>query len=308
MTVEWPGGKRFAFTVFDDPDSQTLDDGRMVYDLLERLGLRTTKAVWPLAPVDGPSDHGGTCGDPAYREWCLYLQKQGFELALHGARPHTSQRAATAKGLEAFQQMFDSPPHIYANHYFNDESMYWGPARLTGWRRTVYTIATRGRNAYSAGHRPESRLFWGDLCHSHIGYVRNFVFREVNTLEACPWMPYHDPQKPFVRSWFAGSDGNNRDAFVRLLSGRNLDELERSGGACIAYTHFGHGFVRGGRPDPAFVRTIEDLASRDPWFVPVGTLLDFLASRPGHHENISTRSLARMERRWLLQKLLHGTS
>ena len=32
--VTWPQGKRFAFTVFDDPDSQTLEAGRAVYSFL----------------------------------------------------------------------------------------------------------------------------------------------------------------------------------------------------------------------------------------------------------------------------------
>ena len=44
----WPGGKSFAFTIFDDPDSQTLEAGREVYALLADLGFRTTKGVWPI--------------------------------------------------------------------------------------------------------------------------------------------------------------------------------------------------------------------------------------------------------------------
>ena len=44
----WPEGRDFAFTVFDDADSQTLENGRPIYELLGGLGLRTTKSVWPV--------------------------------------------------------------------------------------------------------------------------------------------------------------------------------------------------------------------------------------------------------------------
>jgi hypothetical protein len=36
----WPGGKDFAFTIFDDADSQTLENGRPTYGLLAELGFR----------------------------------------------------------------------------------------------------------------------------------------------------------------------------------------------------------------------------------------------------------------------------
>jgi hypothetical protein len=38
-STPWPDGKRFAFTVFDDPDSQTWQAGREVYALLRDLGF-----------------------------------------------------------------------------------------------------------------------------------------------------------------------------------------------------------------------------------------------------------------------------
>ena len=48
--ITWPDNKRFAFTVFDDPDSQTLEASQAVYGFLRDRGFRTTKGVWPLAP------------------------------------------------------------------------------------------------------------------------------------------------------------------------------------------------------------------------------------------------------------------
>ena len=53
------------------------------------------------------------------------------------------------------------------------------------------------------GHVEGDPYFWGDLCQARIKYYRNFIFRNINTLKCCPFMPYHDPQKPFVNYWFA---------------------------------------------------------------------------------------------------------
>ena len=47
--IEWPHGREFAFTVFDDPDAQTYETTNIVYSFLADIGLRTTVAVWPLA-------------------------------------------------------------------------------------------------------------------------------------------------------------------------------------------------------------------------------------------------------------------
>lgn len=73
------------------------------------------------------------------------------------------------------------------------------------------------------------------------------------------------------------------------------------------YTHFGHGFVTDGRLDPEFRRLMTRLANLNGWFVPVSELLAFLEHEQGLH--ILTRAeRARLERRWLFQKLRYGTS
>ena len=88
--VTWPQGKRFAFPVFDDPDSQTLEAGRAGYSFLADQGFLTTKGVWPVRGPRTPSGHGGTCAEPDYLAWCVDLQRQGFEIGLHNATLHTS--------------------------------------------------------------------------------------------------------------------------------------------------------------------------------------------------------------------------
>ena len=68
--ISWPEGKTFAFTIFDDPDFQTVERAGVVYDLLADRGFRTTKGVWP----GDESDPGGTCADPEYRRWAVSLR------------------------------------------------------------------------------------------------------------------------------------------------------------------------------------------------------------------------------------------
>lgn len=300
----WPDGKRFAFSVFDDADMQTLANGQPVYDLLTDLGLRTTKSVWMFPGTGGQRWWGETCEDAPYRRWALALQGRGFEIGLHNVASCTSTREETLRGFAQFAEIFGHPPRTLANHTGCRESIYWGSSRLTGARRWLYRRLTRGRarDAFE-GDREGSALFWGDVCRDRVTYVRNFVFGDVNTLRACPWMPYHDPGRPYVRYWFASSEGPDVDAFVRMLSPANQDRLCAEGGACIMYTHFGQGFVRDdGRLDPRFVSLMTRLRGLDGWFVPVATLLDHLRATRGHHD-ITDRERARLERRWLLHKV-----
>ena len=303
--IEWPDGKNFAFTVFDDPDAQTLEDGRLVYSFLAEHGFRTTKAVWPLAPIRTPSDHGDSCGNPEYLAWSRALQESGFEIALHNARCHTSTRAETQMGLDRFREQFGHDPHSMANHYFCDENMYHGQYRVSGATRFLYNLLTRGRNRRFFGHIPGHELFWGDLCRSRIRYFRNFAFDEINTLGSCPFMPYRDPARPFVRAWFAVSEGSRCDRFVRQISEQNQDLLVEQGGACIMYTHFGHGYVENARLNPRFQSLMKRLSEMNGWFVPVRVLLDYLAIQQGIHE-ITPRERKTLERRWLLHKVRYG--
>jgi hypothetical protein len=306
--IEWPEGKEFAFTIFDDPDGQPTDVGRRVYDLLADLGLRTTKAVWPIRGAGPPSDLGQTCQDDDYLQWTLGLQRAGFEIAFHNATFHTSNRAQTLRGLDQFAEYFGAPPTSMANHFFSHEEIYWGDQRVSGLQRLFYNLLTLGKNrGRSTGHLEGHPNFWGDLCRERIRYVRNFVYGDINTLRCCPYMPYHDPQRPWVNYWFAGSEGSNCPTAVQQLSDANQDRLEAEGGACILYTHFGHGYVSEGRLDSEFRARIERLSKRPGWFVPVSTLLDFLhARRP---DAVLTAAQRReLERRWLAHKVRFGTA
>jgi hypothetical protein len=306
--INWPEGKRFAFTIFDDTDNVTLENAPPVYKLLADVGLRTTKSVWPIPSSRPPKIGGLTCADPAYLRWVQSLVGGGFEIALHGVTATTATRQDIQRGLGVFRELFGHDPASHANHADALDSIYWGSDRLSGLTRHVYR-ALRPFSEQPQGHIPGSPYFWGDLCKERIRYVRNFVYGSINTLRACPQMPYHDPERPFVNAWFACSEGANVQSFLRMLSEANQDRLEAEGGACIMYTHFASGFCVDGRLDPMFRRLMTRLTAKSGWFVSVATLLDYLRQQSPNDRNISRRERSRLERAWLRHKIrVGGTS
>lgn len=304
---KWPEGHRFAFTIFDDPDGQSFETTRLVYSFLADLGFRTTIGTWPLDARRETNSGGETCANPEYRAFLQALQQRGFEIGYHLAAPLNSTRAETLEALDRFKQYFGHDPDSMANHY-NADAIYWGPARIGGWRRTIYNLATLGRTRdLCFGHVEGHPSFWGDICRDRIRYCRNFVYTDINSLRMNPWMPYADPERPFVRYWYSSSEGDKAPAFLKTLQDTNQDRLEAEGGACIMYTHFGHGYVQDGILNPEFRRTMERLACKNGWFVPVSELLDFLLKARGS-TTLTDGVRRRLETRWLWEKLFRGTS
>jgi len=303
----WPEGKDFAFTIFDDPDFDTVENVAAVYSFLRDIGLRTTKAVWPLRGTGKPKVGGATCEDERYLALILSLKEQGFEIAFHNATHHTSNREQTVLGLQAFHRLFGQDPYSMANHSGCDESIYWGRARISGMQRVLYDTLNLGLlrgTQCSQGHVEGSALFWGDLCRERIKYVRNFVFGDINTFGACPVMPYHDPARPFVNYWFAASEGAKLESFNALLSEENQDKLARERGACIVYTHFAKGFFDKGKLNRRFKMLMERLSAMNGWFVPVSTFLDFVLHARGRYV-ITQAERSALERQWLWHKIVH---
>ena len=307
MKITWPDGKDFAFTIFDDPDLDTVENVKAIYAFLNDLGLRTTKAVWPIQGRDTPRIGGATCEDKRYLKWVLDLQHQGFEIAFHNATYHTSTREQTERGLDAFRRLFGHDPSSMTNHSGCHESIYWGRERLSGNKRAIYDLLhlqVNGKRMRFQGHLLTSPLFWGDLCKERIKYVRNFVLGDINTLKACPEMPYHDPLRPYVNYWFAGSEGPRVDSFIAMTNEANQDRLALEGGACIMYTHLASGFLEKGTINKRFRSLMERLSRMNGWFVPASTLLDHILKTRGNH-TITHEERNNLERNWLWHKLFH---
>jgi hypothetical protein len=302
--VVWPDGKDFAFTIVDDTDNSTMENIPPVYALLDELGFRTTKSIWTLG---GDPRHGLACDDARYREWAVGLQERGFEIALHNVASSTSPRERTIEGLERFREIFGAYPSVHVNHHICGENMYWGSARVSGVNRRVYR-ALNGNGTQFEGHVESSPMFWGDICRERIKYVRNFVHSDVNAWRHCSSMPYHDPQRPYVRHWFASTEGPDVRTFTETLSDENIDRLAAEGGVCIMYTHLASGFAPAGKLDPRFVSVMKRLSSLNGWFAPVTSILDHIRSVRGDH-TITDRERIRIERRWLAHKIrLRGTT
>lgn len=305
--ITWPDGKAFAWTLFDDTDYASVERLEPIYRLLDELGLRVTKSVWPLAGPGIPVCGGATCDDAGYLDWIRTLQSDGFEIGYHGATYHSSERELTRRSLERFAELFGQTPRCMANHSSNRENIYWGASRLSSWRRTAYRLLTREWSNRFSGEQQNSPLFWGDICRQQITYVRNFVFPDLNTLAACPEMPYHDADRPYVNWWFASSEGADADSFVRTMSERNQERLYEQRGASIIYTHLACGFVEQGKVRPDVERLLRRLAALNGWFVPVGQLLDFLRNQNSGHQ-LTAAERARLERKWLWHKIRSGRS
>ena len=305
----WPEGKQFAFTVFDDTDMATLDNVGPVYSFLEDCGFRTTKSVWVR---DGDACRGKlagqTCDDPKYLQWLLELQAKGFEIALHNCTWHGLPRDEIRSALNRFSELFGHDPMTAANHTGVEESIYWGDARLSGWRVHLYNLLTRFRNRRKyRGHVEGDEYFWGDYCKQRVKYFRNFVSQDIDTIRACPVMPYHDALKPYVNYWFASSDGHDVEAFNRCIGEANQDRLEAEGGACIMYAHFANGFSDSNGVNRRFRELMRRLAEKGGWFVPVNVLLDHLLATRGH-KDISDAERRRLEIHWLWEKIFTGTT
>jgi hypothetical protein len=308
--IQWPDGKQFAFTIFDDTDLQTTETLYDVYSFLSDLGFRTTKTVWPIKGNESPRIGGNTCEDKQYLDAVLALQKLGYEIALHNVTYHTSVRSETIRGIETFKKLFGHYPYSLANHEGCDESIYWGRYRLTGVHRFLYDCLRLHKNKDKfQGHVEAHPCFWGDVCKKSIKYVRNFVFNDINTLKSCPMMPYHDEDRPFVNYWFASTEGARIDAFNRMLDERHQDQLAMEGGACIMYTHLACGFAESGKINLRFKHLMERLSRMNGWFAPTGTLLDYLLKARGHHV-ITKDERSKLERTWLMHKIFQarGTS
>jgi hypothetical protein len=164
----------------------------------------------------------------------------------------------------------------------------------------------RNRNRFR-GDVVGDPLFWGDLCREKIKYVRQFAFAEINTLKICPYMPYHDPTRPYVNYWFASAEGADGGRFIDRLGEANQERLEAEGGACIMYTHFGRGFYANGRLDPRFRALMERLSRRPGWFVPVSTLLDYIQEKRGK-VTLNAAQRRAMELKWLMHKVRYGVA
>jgi hypothetical protein len=300
--LAFPNERRFAFTIMDDTDVATVANVGPIYRLLADLGMRTTKTVWPVDCPEGSKNYSSssTLEDPEYLEFVLDLERAGFEIGYHGATMESSRRERVVQAIDKFLKVFRTPPRVYANHGYNRENLYWGTDRIDCalLKRLYQRLSGQSFDHYQ-GHRPGSPWWWGDIAAMHISYMRNLTFDEIDLRQVNPTMPYRDPQRNLVPWWFSASDAEDVTAFNSLLRAENQDRLERHGGICIVATHLAKGFVANRAVVPETERLLRRLAGRPGWFVPVGTLLDWLIEH-GVSGPLPESEWRRMQWKWFV--------
>jgi hypothetical protein len=284
----YPNGKLFAFSIVDDTDDATYENIKPIYDLLKKLGLRTTKTVWV-------EDAIRSCGFPEKKdpplygdslirkEYCNYLKrlhKDGFEIAMHTVSGGNNYRNETLRGYEKFKEIFGDYPKMNINHAGKADNIYNDGKRFKSTLiKGVYSLVDSKK---CFGEVEGSKYFWGDICAKHTKYVRRFITNNINTLKINPEMPYHNDDEPYVNYWFAASCGEDCSVFNKLLSPHNIIKLQRERGACIVYTHFGKGFATptnngAYQINPFTVIRLSEIANQqEGWFETVYTILDRL--------------------------------
>lgn len=305
--MEFPDGKRFAFTLLDDTDDSTLENVQPVYDRLREYGFRTTKTVWPMDCPEGSRHYyaADTLQRRDYLDFVRGLVEDGFELALHGATMESSERERTLRAIDFLEREFGACPRLHANHAENRENLYWGSKRFQtpGLRQLLKWIRRQSDADYS-GETPDSPHYWGDVARERIEYVRNFTFTALNVLEADPATPYRLASTPDVQNWFSTANAPDVEHFCLRVAPEAIDRLEAQGGVCIVSTHLGKYFARDGRVDPRFDAILRHIASKPGWFVPVSTLLDHLrAQTPAAERTLGPGALAHLELRFLVGQL-----
>ena len=196
--IQWPDGKAFAFTIFDDTDFQTVENVGPVYSLLSDLGFRTTKSVWPLRGNGTPVTGGDTCEDEKYLRWVLDLHEKGFRsrcttrpiIRRRGKRPCAGLRLST--GCSDTIHTLWRIIQVAMRAFTGALSSFWNSTtgiRPASCNETQSNIPrTRGRQSFILGRHLQGK---SEVC-------AKLFLQLMDTLKACPFMPYHDPERPYA--------------------------------------------------------------------------------------------------------------
>lgn len=141
--IEWPEGKKFAFTIVDDTDRACLGNIKPVYNLLHQCGINTTKTVWVEPPRDGiPAQ---CLKDDDYLQFIREIKKRGFEIALHSVGSGSFSRYEILQALEKYREHLGGYPVMHINHKMNPDSIYSGYERFVPPLRWLFKLKLGGQ-------------------------------------------------------------------------------------------------------------------------------------------------------------------
>jgi len=303
-SIEYPDGKKFIFTIFDDTDVATYNYIKPIYEFFYEHGILTTKSVWPLS-YSGICDYNGsdTLEDKEYNKYMKRLSDRGFEIAFHGPSMQSSNRERIVKAFEIFYNSVGYYPRNYAAHSKNRENIYWGSERFSfPIFKLLYKIIFHNKNNKYSGHKEGSEYFWGDISFRHIDYMRNLTYNDINLMNISKTIVYKNLSTPWIKSWYISCDADNVEAFNRVINEENQDKLENHGGICIINTHLGKGFCCKGKLHSETARLLKRLSLKKGWFVPVSTVLDYLIEKEGI-KYITKIKLFQLEYKWIIHAI-----
>jgi hypothetical protein len=305
--IKWPKNKQFAFTIVDDTDEATVRNIKPVYDYLYKTNIITTKTVWVLRSRDAFG--GEALSDNDYKAFIQDIANKGFEVAFHGAGSGDFNRGEVLCALDTIKDTVGYYPRLHVNHALNKDNLYFGSKRFVFPLNKLYRWIKKmikEQCVHSLGDEKESNCFWGDFAKRNIKYIRNRVFSKLNTLAYDKFMPYkEEAKKEYSNYWFSSSDGCDCKTFIKLLTKKNIDKLEKQKGCAIVYTHFAYGFVNeNGELDEEFKKCVTYLASKNGWFVPTSELLDYINSGRENEVYITNIQSLYLDIRWFTDRII----
>ena len=173
----YPYGKDFAFSIVDDTDYSIGPDIKPVYDLLFKLGFRTTRTVWVFNQKHTNSFKKGNEKDAGFIDWGASLEckeylkimkdiyEKGFEIALHGISAGNDYRNDIIAGHEEFKRIFGRYPTMDILHAQNIENLYSGYHKLDN--IFLKKLERLVHNSDYQAHVPGSDYFWMDGLSQH---------------------------------------------------------------------------------------------------------------------------------------------
>jgi hypothetical protein len=285
----YPGGKSFGFTIVHDADSAYSRRLAPLIDFFDEIGLRTTITVFPFwaawghpvrswqewrqqdpyrAPVAVPLE------DPAERRFYLDVAGRGHEIAMHTPSETSSPREDVVRAFAFFEEVFDQRPRVYVEH--SPLNNLDAQRRFGSDPSSIY---------YNTDLLNQSGA-WVWVCDEDTSFPRDPARRyDVLSDEAGPFCPRARTkfgiERAFLRSPARARTGRaDGDGFLDTFTGAVLDDLQASRGLSLLYTHLNYAWLDlGTRAIRAPIRErLLDLAERDVWFAPAGTILDRFAA------------------------------
>ncbi|MFC1735592.1 hypothetical protein ACFL1X_05705 [Candidatus Hydrogenedentota bacterium] len=226
--IRWrfcPSGQ-FTLILTNDPDHSQAQNYRRVFDMLNKLNLKVTTAVFCTTEDDG-SDLAKHCSrgethtleDPEYRELMIEQLKLGHEIAYHGYSQVSNTREKFVEGLEIFRETFGEYPFTYIEHGGHPDTHPPGMVKSE-------TLAKDGMNAKSSYYlldilQEKLKCVWA--WHAHSLFDNDF-------------------QVKFPEDVFYEKHGVLFFKRCRMhYIDRMISELPRKNGIFMGYTHFNGG-------------------------------------------------------------------